>query len=46
MARELQCHGHSFKGIAEPELSHNDMFYNDIFANLMALTLRADEADF
>ncbi len=39
MARELQCHGHSHKGIAKPELSHNTMFYNEVFANLMALTL-------
>jgi hypothetical protein len=39
MARELQCHGHSHKGIAEPELSHNTMFYNEVFANLMALVV-------
>ena len=39
MARELQCHGHSFKGIAEAVLSHNHMFYNDVFANLMVLRL-------
>jgi hypothetical protein len=37
MARELQCHGHSPKGIAELALSHNIMFYKDVFANLMAL---------
>ncbi len=37
MARELQCHRHSSKGIAEPELSHIIMFYNDVFDNLMVL---------
>jgi hypothetical protein len=39
MARELQCHGHSPKGIAELALSHNIMFYIDVFANLMALRI-------